>query len=89
MTPQQIIEAAYKRLADEHDEDPRSELMQGLRQLINGAEPPPAGDIELTAVLQPGGACLVHDQHSRRVRGVKTVAVFEDQGGRPVFQVTL
>ncbi len=88
MTPQQIIQAALDRL-HEHDEDPRSPLMRDLQRLVEAAGDVPSGEVELTAVLQPGGKFHVHDQHGRPVRGVKSVAVFQDQSGQPVFQVNL
>lgn len=90
MTPTEIIKAAYDRLADEHDEDPRSPLMRALSSLLAAPAAIPAEDvIELTATLQPGGGVTVRDQHGRLVRGVKSVAVFSDQAGQPVFQVNL
>lgn len=90
MTPRETIQAAYDRLADEHDEDPRSDLMRGLRKLLDQPEslPDDAG-IELQAVCRPGGESVVSDQHGREVRNVKSVAVFRDQGGQPVLQINL
>lgn len=89
MTPREIIQAAYTRLLDEHDEDPRGTLMRDLQRLIEAGADVPSGEVELTAVLQPGGQFRVHDQHGRPVRGVKSVATFPDQAGHSVFQVNL
>lgn len=88
MTPQQIIQAAIDRL-HENDEDPRNPLMRDLQRLADAGCEVPSGEVELTTVLQPGGKFQVHDQHGRPVRGVKSVAVFQDQSGQPVFQVNL
>lgn len=88
MTPQQIIQAAIDRL-HELDEDPRSALLRDLQRLVDAGADVPSGEVELTAVLQPGGKFQVHDQNGRPVRGVKSVAVFQDQSGQPVFQVNL
>lgn len=90
MKPIDIIKAAYDKLAEEYDEDPRSALMRGLSGLMQEPEEIPAdAGIELTAIVQPGGAFKVHDQFGRPVKGVTSVAVFQDQSGRPVFQVNL
>ena len=89
MTPQQTLQAVYDRLLEEHDEDPRSLLMRDLRRLLDAGGDLPSGEVELTAILQPGGLFQVHDQHGRPVAGVKSVAVFQDQAGQPVFQVSL
>ena len=89
MNAKDILEAAYQRLVDEHDEDPRSSLMRGLSALIAADVELPTGEIELTATVQPGGVFAVADQHGRPVRGVKSVAVFRDQAGQPVLQVNL
>jgi len=89
MNAKDIIQAAYQRLADEHDEDPRSPLMRGLSALLSADVDVPTGEIELTATVQPGGVFAVVDQHGRPVKGVKSVAVFRDQAGQPVLQVNL
>lgn len=89
MTPQETIKAAYDKLADVHEEDPRSRLMLALSGLMSAADAVPSGDLELYATVAPGGAAEVKDQHGRRVKGVKSVAVFQDQSGAPVFQVNL
>lgn len=89
MSAKDIIKAAYNRLADEHDEDPRSPLMRSLSALIEVSDDIPTGEIELSAAVAPGGVFKVHDQHGRPVRGVKSVGVFQDQAGLPVFQVNL
>lgn len=89
MNPKEIIEFAYRRLADEHDEDPRSPLMRGLSALLSADVEVPTGEIELTATVQPGGVFTVVDQHGRPVKDVKSVAVFRDQAGQPVLQVNL
>jgi hypothetical protein len=88
MTAQETIKAAYERLADEHNEDPRGPLMLALSRLIDAAGDVPTGDIELTALVGPDGMAEVKDQHGRRVAAVKSVAVFRDPSG-PVFQVNL
>ncbi len=89
MNPHQILQAVYDRLIDERGEDPRSALLHNLRRLIDAGDDMPSGQIELTAVVRPGGVFEVHDQHGRPVAGVKSVAVFHDQAGQPVFQVNL
>ena len=89
MTPIEIIRAAYARLADEHDEDPRSPLMQSLSSLMRAPQEIPDGEIELSATLQAGGVCAVVDQHGRSVKGVRSVTAFRDQNGRNVFQIEL
>lgn len=88
MSAEEVIKAAIDRLLDEHDEDPRSELIRNLESLLNQPESLPDAEIELTAVLKPNGSYLVHDQHGRKLSGVKSVAVFQDQG-QMVFQVNL
>lgn len=90
MTPAEIIQSAFDRLADEHDEDPRSELMRGLSGLLVDPDRIPTDDrIHLTATVQPGGAFSVRDQHGRTLDGVQSVAVFRDQSGRDVMQINL
>jgi hypothetical protein len=89
MNPIETIKAAYERLADVHDEDPRSPLMRSLSALIDAAGDVPTGEIHLCATVAPGGVFEVRDQHGRPVAGVKSVAVFPDQSGSPVFQVSL
>lgn len=89
MKPNEILQAAYNKLADEYDEDPRSELMRNLARLTDAEEEVPSGLLELSASVAPGGAFVVRDQHGREVAGVKSVAVFTDQSGAPVFQVNL
>lgn len=89
MTAIEIIRAAYDKLADEHDEDPRSPLMRDLAKLIDAQADMPTGEIELMATVAPRGAFEVRDQHGRPVKGVKSVAAFQDQAGQPVFQVNL
>src|SRR5690625_2766561 len=42
---QDIIKAAYDRLMDEHDGDPRSPLMRDLSRLIQAADDIPTGEI--------------------------------------------
>lgn len=76
-------------LLDEHDVDPRNPVIKELQQLINAQDDIPSGEVELTAVLSPGGVYKVHDQHGRPVKGVKSVAVFPDQSGQSVFQINL
>lgn len=88
MNAQAVIKAAIDRLLDDHDEDPRDELIRNLEGLLNQPESLPDTEIELTAVLKPNGSYLVHDQHGRKLSGVKSVAVFQDQG-QMVFQVNL
>ena len=90
MTPVEIIQSAIDRLADEHDEDPRNELMRGLSGLLADPERIPTDDrILLTTTVQPGGAFAVRDQHGRTLEGVHSVAVFRDQAGRDVMQINL
>lgn len=89
MTAKDTLQQVYNLLADQHDEDPRSPLMLALSRLIDAADDVPTGEIELSATLAPGGVAHVHDQHGRAVAGVKSVAVFQDQSGAPVFQVTM
>lgn len=88
MSAKDIIKAAYDRLLDEHDEDPRSPLIRALSDLMSASDDIPTGEIELSATVAPGGVFEVRDQHGRPVKGVKSVAVFQDQSG-PVFQVNL
>lgn len=89
MTAKDTLQQTYNLLTDEYDEDPRSPLMLALSRLIDAADDVPTGEIELSANLSPGGVAHVHDQYGRAVAGVKSVAVFQDQTGAPVFQVTL
>ncbi len=90
MTPSDLIRAAYERLADEHDEDPRSPLMRGLAELLESPSGLPDDPrIRLTATVQPGGVFAVTDQHGRTLEGVQSVAVFKDQGGRDIMQINL
>lgn len=88
MNAKAVIKAAIDRLLDVHDEHPRGELIRNLEALLNHPESLPDTEIELTAVLKPNGSYLVHDQHGRKLSGVKSVAVFQDQG-QMVFQVNL
>lgn len=88
MNAQQILKAAHEALSD-HGENPRSELMRSLSALVDASGDVPTGEIQLRAMLAPGGAHEVTDQHGRRVAGVKSVAVFEDGSGNSVFQVNL
>lgn len=89
MTAKQTLQAVLDLLLDEYDEDPRKPLMQELAKLVNAPDDIPTGDIELTALVGPNGMFQVSDQHGRRVAGVKSVGVFQDQSGAPVFQVNL
>lgn len=89
MTAKQTLQAVLDLLLDEYDEDPRKPLMQELTKLVNAPDGIPTGDLELTALVGPNGMSQVTDQHGRRVSGVKSVAVFKDQSGAPVFQVNL
>lgn len=89
MTAQQTLKAAFDLLVDEHGADPRDPLIHELGRLASASDEVPTGDIELTALVGPNGMAEVKDQHGRRVKGVKSVAVFEDQNGKPVFQVNL
>lgn len=89
MAAKQTLEAVLDLLLDEYDEDPRKPLMQELANLANAPEDIPTGDIELKALVGPNGMFQVTDQHGRRVTGVKSVGVFQDQNGAPVFQVNL
>jgi hypothetical protein len=90
MTPQELIKAAYDRLVDDHDEDPRSPLIRDLGELLRSPAEIPADDrIHLTATVQPGGHFSVTDQHGRLLDGVQSVAVFRDQAGRDVMQINL
>jgi hypothetical protein len=85
----QALIKALDLLLDEYDEDPRNPVIKELQQLVNAQDDIPSGEVELTAVLSPGGAYKVHDQHGRPVKGVKSVAVFPDQSGQSVFQINL
>lgn len=89
MTAKQTIQAVFDLLVDEYDADPRNPLIHELGRLASVSDEVPTGDIELTALVGPNGMAEVKDQHGRRVKGVKSVAVFEDQNGKPVFQVNL
>lgn len=89
MTAKQTLKAVFDLLIDEYDADPRNPLIHELGRLVNTPDEVPTGDIELTALVGPNGMSRVMDQHGRRVKGVKSVAVFEDQNGKPVFQVNL
>lgn len=89
MNAKHVIEEAMNRLLDEHDEDPRSPLIRNLKQILDEPDVIPDTEIELTAILQPGGVYKVHDQHGRTLKGVKSVAAFPEQGGQTVFQVNL
>jgi hypothetical protein len=89
MNAKEIIEAAYRKLSEDYDEDPRSALMRGLSALMNADAEVPTGEIELNANVRAGGLFTVSDQHGRPVRGVKAVSMFRDQDGQPVLQVSL
>lgn len=89
MSTKETLQAAYSRLLDDYDEDPRSPLARSLKALIDAPDDIPTGDIELVATVAPGGVFEVRDQFGRRVAGVKSVSVFTDQSGQPVFQVNL
>lgn len=89
MNAKEILRAAYVRLLDHYDEDPRTPLARSLKALIDAPDDIPTGEIELVATVAPGGVFEVRDQFGRRVAGVKSVAVFQDQSGQPVFQVNL
>lgn len=89
MDAKQILNDALDLLLDEHDEDPRNPTVIKLKKLIDASDDMPTGEIELTATLKPNGFHHVCDQNGRTVKGVKSVAVFQDQSGRTVFQVNL
>lgn len=89
MAPLELIQAAYDRLLDEHDEDPRSELMRGLSGLLSAPQSLPDDSIRLSATVQPGGVFSVTDQHGRQVAGVTSVTAYRDQHGRDVMQINL
>lgn len=90
MTPKEIIKAAYDRLVDEYDEDPRSPLIRGLESLLQNEDEIPADDrIELLATIQPGGRFTLQDQHGRPVHGVRSVSAYKDQSGIDVMQIIL
>lgn len=84
----EALTAAYNRLADTHDEDPRSPLMVELKRLANQPEAAQSGELQLSAHVAPGGKFVVQDQHGRTVANVRSVAVFVDQG-QPIFQVNM
>ncbi len=89
MDAKQILNDALDLLLDEHDEDPRNPTVIKLKKLIDASDDMPTGEIELTATLKPNGFHHVCDQSGRTVKGVKSVAVFQDQSGQTVFQVNL
>ena len=89
MKPLEVIQAAYDRLLDEHDEDPRSALMRDLSSLLNAPHALPDGQLELTATVQPGGVFSVTDQHGRELADVQSVVLFRDQTGKDVMQINL
>lgn len=89
MTAQQTLKAVFDLLIDGYDADPRNPLIHELGRLVNASDEVPTGDIELSALVGPNGMSEVRDQHGRRVKDVKSVAVFEDQNGKPIFQVNL
>lgn len=89
MDAKRILNDALDLLLDEHDEDPRHQVVTNLKKLIAASDDIPTGDIELTATLKPNGFYKVFDQNGREVKGVKSVAVFKDQNGETVFQVNL
>jgi hypothetical protein len=83
-----LLKEVHEALED-HGEDPRAPMMRALSSLIAEYDSPQSGDILLTATLSPGGKYKVTDQNGRSVAGVRSVAVFEDPRGQPVFQVNL
>lgn len=89
MNAKETMIKALDLLLDEHEEDPRNPIVKSLQQLINAQDDIPSGEIELTAVLSPGGVHQVHDQHGRPLKSVKSVAVFTEQNGQTVFQINL
>lgn len=89
MNAKQILNDALNLLLDGHDEDPRHPVIANLNKLIDASDDIPTGEIELTATLKPNGFHHVCDQNGRTVKGVKSVAVFQDQSGQTVFQVNL
>ncbi len=89
MNAKETIIKALNLLLDEHDVDPRNPVIKELQQLVNAQDDIPSGEVELTAILSPGGVHQVHDQNGRPVKGVKSVAVFTEQNGQTVFQINL
>lgn len=90
MSAQELLRTVYAKLADEHDEHPRSEMMLALSALIEVPEQIPHGErIEIVVTMRPGGAFSVEDQHGRPVAGVSSVAAFPDQSGKTILQVNL
>lgn len=87
MTPEETLTRAVDRLI-ELGESPHGVLVTMLQRLVDAQGSVPSGEIELRAMVQPGGRHEVTDQHGRRVAGVKSVATFVDNGV-PVFQVLL
>lgn len=88
MDYREALQAAYDRLADTHDEDPRQPLMRSIAALLAQPDGVPTGTLELSAMVAPGGKFTVIDQHGRQVANVRSVAVFID-GGVPIFQVNM
>ena len=87
MTTKETLTRAVDRLI-ELGESPNGPLVYHLQMLVDAHDTVPSGEIELRAMVQPGGRHEVTDQHGRRVAGVKSVATFIDNGV-PVFQVLL
>lgn len=85
---QNALRRAYEVL-DDAGISPRTDFMQVLSRLIETPSDTPTGNIELSAHVAPGGRYEVVDQYGRKVEGVRSVAVFEDSNGSPVFQVNL
>lgn len=83
-----LLQTALDRLLA-LDEDPYSDLCKALRRAIAAGDAVPTGEIDLVAILAPGGVCTVHDQHGRPVAGVKAVESFQDSHGQTVLRICL
>lgn len=83
-----LLRQAHEMLSD-LGANPRSELMLALSEMIESPDEVPTGEIHLRATIAPGGVHEVTDQHGRKVSGVKSVAMFDDPRGDPVFQVNM
>lgn len=87
MTTQATLKWAFDTLL-ELGTNPLSADMRRLAVLVDAYQDVPSGNIQLSAMVAPGGVHKVTDQHGREVDGVKSVATFVDNGV-PVFQVIL
>lgn len=83
-----VLRQAYEAL-ENNGVSARDPLMLRISQLLDTQDLGSDIEIQLKASVAPGGKYEVTDQAGRKVAGVRSVAVFEDSHGTPIFQVNL